>query len=126
MLFAEALAMLRRDGYTDAADIMEEQAMQILMNRQAVQENEALKKQLTVVADDKSYYQEELHKARQDCDTLSALLKATQDELHTVTEERNEAWEAICDHCQDIPCQEQSCYWYRKQYGTANTKEDES
>lgn len=29
MLYAEAIAMLRRDGYLDAAELMEEQAVQL-------------------------------------------------------------------------------------------------
>ena len=64
MTFAEVVAMLRRDGYTDAADIMEEQAVQILMGRQAMLENEALKKQLKVTMEDLAYYKQELSKVR--------------------------------------------------------------
>lgn len=64
MTFAEVIAMLRRDGYTDAADIMEEQATQILMMRQAMLENEALKKQLKVTMEDLAYYKQELSKVR--------------------------------------------------------------
>lgn len=26
--------------------------------------------------------------------------------------ERDEAREAICTHCQDVPCQKESCYWF--------------
>ena len=64
MTFAEAVATLRRDGYIDAADIMEEQAMQILMGRQVMLENEALRKQLKVTMEDLAYYKQELSKAR--------------------------------------------------------------
>lgn len=64
MTFAEVVAMLRRDGYMDAAALMEEQAMQILMMRQAMLENEALKKQLKVTMEDLAYYKQELSKVR--------------------------------------------------------------
>lgn len=77
MTFAEVVAMLRRDGYTDAADIMEEQAMQILMMRQAMLENEALKKQLEVTMEDLAYYKQELSKVRnQRTDSLTDRLFA--------------------------------------------------
>lgn len=36
--------------------------------------------------------------------------------------ERDEAYEAICGHCMDIPCQENECYWYRKMNQTEETK----
>ena len=126
MTFAETLMLLRSDGYHDAADLLEEQAHQILIFRQAMLENEALKKQLKVLAEDKAYYQEQLTKVQQDHDTLDILLHSVKDDLELAILERNEAWEAICDHCQDIPCQQQDCYWYRKQYETANTEESAS
>lgn len=94
MTFAEVVAMLRRDGYMDAAILMEEQAVQILMGRQAMLENEALKKQLKVTMEDLA-----------DCKQC----------LNKATAQRNEAWGAICDHCQDFPCAEQACYWYNLQ-----------
>lgn len=84
MTFAEVIAMLRRDGYTDAADIMEEQAMQILMGRQAMLENEALLKQLKVAMGDLAYYKKQASRAVE----LQAMLEE-------VTTERNQLLERM-------------------------------
>lgn len=34
-------------------------------------------------------------------------------ELEQVKRELDEAREAICTHCMDFPCREESCYWWR-------------
>lgn len=34
-------------------------------------------------------------------------------ELEQVKRELEEAREAICTHCLDVPCQGESCYWWR-------------
>lgn len=34
-------------------------------------------------------------------------------ELEQVKRELDEAREAICTHCMDFPCGEESCYWWR-------------
>lgn len=36
-------------------------------------------------------------------------------DLEKVKTERDEAREAICTHCQDVPCRGESCYWWRSQ-----------
>ena len=36
-------------------------------------------------------------------------------ELEKVKAERDEAREAICTHCQDVPCRGDYCYWWRGQ-----------
>ena len=36
-------------------------------------------------------------------------------ELEQVKRERDEARDAICTHCMDVPCRGESCYWYRGQ-----------
>ena len=36
-------------------------------------------------------------------------------ELEQVKRERDEARDAICTHCMDVPCGGESCYWYRGQ-----------
>lgn len=84
MTFAEVVAMLRRDGYMDAAILMEEQAMQILMMRQAMLENEALLKQLKVAMEDLAYYKEQASRAVE----LQAMLEE-------VTTERNQLLERM-------------------------------
>lgn len=84
MTFAEVVAMLRRDGYMDAAVLMEEQAMQILMMRQAMLENEALLKQLKVAMEDLAYYKEQASRAVE----LQAMLEE-------VTTERNQLLERM-------------------------------
>lgn len=84
MTFAEVVAMLRRDGYMDAAIFMEEQAMQILMMRQAMLENEALLKQLKVAMEDLAYYKEQASRAVE----LQAMLEE-------VTTERNQLLERM-------------------------------
>lgn len=72
MTFAEVIAMLRRDGYTDAADIMEEQVTLIYMGRQAMLENEALKKQLKVTMEDLSDCQAQLAETQNQLERLAA------------------------------------------------------
>ena len=44
------------------------------------------------------------------------------EKIEQLVTERDEAYEAICDHCMDIPCQENECYWYRKMNQTEETK----
>lgn len=41
------------------------------------------------------------------------LLKEQEDELERVKQKYNEAREAICTHCMDVPCREENCYWWR-------------
>lgn len=34
-------------------------------------------------------------------------------ELEKVKQKYDEAREAICTHCMDVPCRGESCYWWR-------------
>lgn len=36
-------------------------------------------------------------------------------ELEKVKQKYDEAREAICTHCMDVPCRGESCYWWRGQ-----------
>ena len=101
MIFAEAVAMLRRDGYADAADIMEEQAVQICTFRQAMLENTALKKQLKVTMEDLADCRAELNEARQNL-SLSESMRGTPDsviEAHWIYSPCDGAWTTTCSHC---------------------------
>lgn len=49
--------------------------------------------------------EEELKREKKICDDL-------QKELVKVAKERDDALKAICTHCQDYPCQGESCYWF--------------
>lgn len=82
MTFAETVAMLRRDGYIDAADIMENQAMQILYGQQALRDNEALLKQLKIAMEDVLYYKGLADQA----DELRATLEEVTTELNQYRE----------------------------------------
>lgn len=45
--------------------------------------------------------------------TLQAENEKLRTELEQVKRELDEAREAICTHCMDFPCREESCYWWR-------------
>ena len=45
--------------------------------------------------------------------TLQAENEKLRAELEQVKRELDEAREAICTHCMDFPCREESCYWWR-------------
>lgn len=53
----------------------------------------------------------------QDAATALATLQAENEKLRAELEqakrELEEAREAICTHCLDVPCQGESCYWWR-------------
>lgn len=46
-------------------------------------------------------------------DRRHLLLQEQEAELEQVKRELDEAREAICTHCMDFPCGEDSCYWWR-------------
>lgn len=45
------------------------------------------------------------------------LVRDAREYIRQLEAERDEAYEAICEHCQDIPCRENDCYWYTKWNG---------
>lgn len=45
--------------------------------------------------------------------TLQDENKLLRAELEQAKRELEEAREAICTHCLDVPCQGESCYWWR-------------
>lgn len=47
------------------------------------------------------------------CVDAATALSTLQAELEKVKAERDEAREAICTHCQDVPCRGEPCYWWR-------------
>ena len=47
--------------------------------------------------------------------TLQAENEKLRDELEKVKQKYDEAREAICTHCMDVPCRGESCYWWRSQ-----------
>ena len=49
--------------------------------------------------------------------TLQAENEKLRDELEKVKQKYDEAREAICTHCMDVPCRGESCYWWRSQKG---------
>lgn len=53
---------------------------------------------------------------------VQSITKDSKTTFQQLVTERDEAYEAICDHCMDIPCQENECYWYRKMNQTEETK----
>ena len=46
------------------------------------------------------------------CVDAATALSTLQAELEKVKAERDEAREAICTHCQDVPCRGLPCYWW--------------
>lgn len=46
------------------------------------------------------------------CVDAATALSTLQAELEKVKAERDEAREAICTHCQDVPCRGEPCYWW--------------
>lgn len=52
-------------------------------------------------------------KENQRADRLEAENNKLRAELEQVKRELVEAREAICTHCMDFPCGEESCYWWR-------------
>ena len=53
------------------------------------------------------------HAAATALSTLQAENKKLRAELEQVKRALDEAREAICTHCMDFPCGEDSCYWWR-------------
>lgn len=53
---------------------------------------------------------------------VQSITKDSKTTFQQLITERDEAYEAICAHCMDIPCQENECYWYRKMNQTEETK----
>lgn len=53
------------------------------------------------------------HAAATALSTLQAENEKLRAELEQVKQELDEAREAICTHCMDFPCREESCYWWR-------------
>ena len=53
---------------------------------------------------------------------VQSITKDSKTTFQQLVTERDEAYEAICDHCMDIPCQENECYWYRKMNQKEETK----
>ena len=47
--------------------------------------------------------------------TLQAENEELRDELEKAKQKYDEAREAICTHCMDVPCRGESCYWWRSQ-----------
>ena len=47
--------------------------------------------------------------------TLQAENEKLWAELEKVKQKYDEAREAICTHCMDVPCRGESCYWWRGQ-----------
>ena len=47
--------------------------------------------------------------------TLQAENEKLRAELEKVKQKYDEAREAICTHCMDVPCRGESCYWWRGQ-----------
>ena len=47
--------------------------------------------------------------------TLQAESEKLRAELEKVKTKYDEAREAICTHCMDVPCSGESCYWWRGQ-----------
>ena len=47
--------------------------------------------------------------------TLQAENEQLRDELEKAKQKYDEAREAICTHCMDVPCRGESCYWWRSQ-----------
>ena len=45
--------------------------------------------------------------------TLQAENEKLRAELEKVKQKHDEAREAICTHCMDVPCRGESCYWWR-------------
>lgn len=54
-----------------------------------------------------------VEKVRSALSTLQAENKKLRAELEQVKRALDEAREAICTHCMDFPCGEDSCYWWR-------------
>ena len=50
-----------------------------------------------------------------DLSTLQAENEKLRAELEKVQQKYDEAREAICTHCMDVPCRGESCYWWRGQ-----------
>ena len=47
--------------------------------------------------------------------TLQAENEKLRAELEQVKQKYEEVREAICTHCMDFPCREESCFWWRGQ-----------
>ena len=53
--------------------------------------------------------------AATDLSTLQDENEKLRAELEKVKQKYDEAREAICTHCMDVPCRGESCYWWRGQ-----------
>ena len=51
----------------------------------------------------------------QEADKLKAENEKLRAELEQVKQKYEEVREAICTHCMDFPCREESCFWWRGQ-----------
>ena len=58
---------------------------------------------------------EALSRAAAALSTLQAENEKLRAELEKVKQKYDEAREAICTHCMDVPCRGESCYWWRGQ-----------
>ena len=60
-----------------------------------------------------------IRNAMKDAATALSTLRAENEklraELEKVKPKYDEAREAICTHCMDVPCRGESCYWWRGQ-----------
>ena len=56
-------------------------------------------------------------KENQRADRLEAENEKLRAELEQVKQKYEEVREAICTHCMDFPCREESCFWWRGQEG---------
>jgi hypothetical protein len=57
----------------------------------------------------------EIIKAHEELEQIQSENDRLREELEKVKAERDEAREAICTHCQDVPCRGDYCYWWRGQ-----------
>lgn len=62
----------------------------------------------------KEYLHSEVHYI----EAVGVFKDAILDHIERLEDERDEAYQAICTHCQDIPCWKDECYWYNKMHGT--------
>ena len=56
-----------------------------------------------------------VEKVRSTLSTLQAENEKLRAELEQVKQKYEEVREAICTHCMDFPCREESCFWWRGQ-----------
>mgnify|MGYP002596971231 CR=1 FL=1 len=58
---------------------------------------------------------EDVLKIIHEADKLQAENEKLRAELEQVKQKYEEVREAICTHCMDFPCREESCFWWRGQ-----------